>query len=1339
MQNRNEIRKRANRLFFIKMTINTLLIVFGTVFISLFLQHMQHQTSLSKQRHNSEIALTEVSFSLEENTRNATAMSYLYHNGNQDMLDDLQDMLTNVLFGSLTSSGREDRYAIFRDIADRADVDYLFLLGSDGNFLISSFPEDDQKTPAFHDDTREKRDNSDLSGLLSSENFSRLLEGTRTSDGDVLPVVEDNENGRSYFYSVNCRYDGKEYVLALGVNAVARGVQSIGAPVNVGLVLSQAAVGNDGFLFAVNPVDGSFLYYENSAEVLTGKNAQQAGLSSAALQDGYDGVETINGTKYYCVSKALEDGTVLCAATDTDQIFSNDRRVLSWTIASFLLVMVLCLIYPVIVRNNYIRNAADTKKLILQRWLGSPVIFDVTIFEKVFPLMITGVFVIFAISFYSQTLLEISQTAGICDAALEEVYERYQLGVESRQVIQQGHDNRYLAKASLIAYMLEEDPSVLNETSDREYSFFNDDGVREYHLDSEGNRLKSVSSSARLQELCKMNSLDSIYIFDENGRTIATNTANWYFTIGQDPMDQSYPFRQVLDGRKDLYIQSMQISDIGENAQYIGVAFHYYTTLDEQGNTVYLSRRDYENQDSRPEESDPAQKNLRPITAHRSLLQVGLVDDLEVLTVTNTESILSSNILSNGSFLLFGNSEDHICLYSDFEENIGMKAADMGISQNAFTLGEYYGFPRVNGVVSFLYSRYGGGDRIAALIPRSEMYQSRTRIALNTALTSLLLILFLSVTVTLTTEEEEILYSTINEEAERPGLDSAIFKMILPYGHRSTAAKVSSRWNRHRIPWLQKSPEQKLSLIIQLVCTAFVLYGVIAIAGAETFFPEHSVIRYILSGEWDRGFNIFALSGCALVLIAMRILVVLLQIPLLSVSSLLGTRSETIGNLLLSVVKYGVVIGTFFYCLYLLGMDPTSLLASAGVLSLIIGFGAQSLIKDILAGIFFVFEGEFRIGDIVTIDDFRGTVIDIGLRTTKILGVDGNIKIFNNSEISGVLNMTKETSFAYCEISIEYGQDIDYVEAVLRRELPKLWEDNPDILSEPTCLGVQTLGDSGIEMLIEVECNEENLRSVRRYVNKELLKIFYRNDIQVPFPNVTVSTLNMEGRKTMADLKDFDPGVLDWLDTAQNKTRSITVTSLGEGMEHALRITEQLAVYHRLDHKAMLQLRLLAEELFGLLRNIAGDTAAIYWIAVNESLYELHMRTQLHMTREIREQLLGVSTSGENTAAEGFMGRLQDMIFVKLLLAADNLDSDGALQDSPISDPEAGQDTDITEEWTMSQYKSDIDCRRNQSTDAAEQWDELEKSIVAQLADEVKVSMRGFNVEITIFKTFFKD
>ena len=188
-------------------------------------------------------------------------------------------------------------------------------------------------------------------------------------------------------------------------------------------------------------------------------------------------------------------------------------------------------------------------------------------------------------------------------------------------------------------------------------------------------------------------------------------------------------------------------------------------------------------------------------------------------------------------------------------------------------------------------------------------------------------------------------------------------------------------------------------------------------------------------------------------------------------------------------------------------MDAANLIASAGVLSLVIGFGAQSLVKDIIAGLFIVFEGEFRVGDIVTINSYRGTVMDIGLRTTKIMAADGNIKIYNNSDISGVVNMTKETSIASITVGIEYGEDLDFVEKVLERELPNLAKKNPAILEGPMYGGVNELGQDSVNLVISAKANEKDVYGVKIFMNREILRIFKENNINIPFANVTVSYL----------------------------------------------------------------------------------------------------------------------------------------------------------------------------------------------------------------------------------------
>ena len=225
-------------------------------------------------------------------------------------------------------------------------------------------------------------------------------------------------------------------------------------------------------------------------------------------------------------------------------------------------------------------------------------------------------------------------------------------------------------------------------------------------------------------------------------------------------------------------------------------------------------------------------------------------------------------------------------------------------------------------------------------------------------------------------------------------------------------------------------------------------------------------------------------------------------------------RGMTITTLIISFLKYFIAIVAIFLILGAWGVDTRALLASAGILGLIIGLGAQSMIADILAGISIVFEGEFQVGDIVVIDGWRGSVEEIGVRTTKIKDAGGNVKIVNNSAISSVVNQTKELSLAKAYISIEYGMPIPQAELIIKKNLSRIREAIPEIQEGPYYKGVDRLGESSVDLLFFAKCKEEDLYSVQRALNRELKIMFDENGINIPFPQVTVSQLEPTETKT---------------------------------------------------------------------------------------------------------------------------------------------------------------------------------------------------------------------------------
>ena len=196
------------------------------------------------------------------------------------------------------------------------------------------------------------------------------------------------------------------------------------------------------------------------------------------------------------------------------------------------------------------------------------------------------------------------------------------------------------------------------------------------------------------------------------------------------------------------------------------------------------------------------------------------------------------------------------------------------------------------------------------------------------------------------------------------------------------------------------------------------------------------------------------------------------------------------------------------------------------------------------------------------------------------------------------------------------------------------------------------------------------------------------------------------------------------------KTDVIVVSSAGAQIEKALAQADKVAAYKDLSPKGTLHLRLLTEEMMGMVRSITGEKQGQFWIEEEDGVYELHLRVNTRMTMEKREQLLATSTSRKNEAARGLMGRLREFF------------DQGA--DSPTipfyyyESPGEFTGSTLDWEWSMSAYQNSLRQWTDRDEQAREMWDEMEKSVVTHVADDVKVAIRGDWAEMTIVKKFSK-
>jgi len=216
-------------------------------------------------------------------------------------------------------------------------------------------------------------------------------------------------------------------------------------------------------------------------------------------------------------------------------------------------------------------------------------------------------------------------------------------------------------------------------------------------------------------------------------------------------------------------------------------------------------------------------------------------------------------------------------------------------------------------------------------------------------------------------------------------------------------------------------------------------------------------------------------------------------------------RGKTVVSLLSSLTRYVAALVILCWGLSLFNVDVNTIVASVGVVALVVGFGAESLIADLVTGIFMLFENQYNVGDIVEVNGFRGTVKEIGIRTTCIMDTGKNVKIINNSDMKNILNRSDNASIAAATIDIPYSTDLEKLEARLPALMKEIYDRHSDVmLAEPRYIGVQTLGESGISLKFIVETEEDNIFSTPRILNRDLLLGFRKLGVECPFPQVDV-------------------------------------------------------------------------------------------------------------------------------------------------------------------------------------------------------------------------------------------
>lgn len=330
--------------------------------------------------------------------------------------------------------------------------------------------------------------------------------------------------------------------------------------------------------------------------------------------------------------------------------------------------------------------------------------------------------------------------------------------------------------------------------------------------------------------------------------------------------------------------------------------------------------------------------------------------------------------------------------------------------------------------------------------------------------------------------------------------DASICNFVYRETDSTAAANVAD--------WLVGKPSALIGLALLGLVVRWVLHRVIdrVVKRAETGMMPNRLSRAMTGGKVGTALNIQESVGAT-----RRV-----------------QRAQTMGTLLKSIVTGIIlaVVGTMM--LSEIGVNVAPIIASAGILGLAIGFGAQSLVSDFLSGIFMIFEDQYGVGDEVDLGEAVGTVEAVSLRVTRLRDVNGTVWYVRNGEILRVGNMSQNWARTVLDINVAYGEDIAHVQRVLADVAHDLWVDDDfkgRVIEEPSVWGVQDLSPDAVVLRVALKTAPLEQWAVAREMRQRIKARFDLEGIEIPFGQRTVwiRTADEEPEAPVTDADDAPP------------------------------------------------------------------------------------------------------------------------------------------------------------------------------------------------------------------------
>lgn len=572
----------------------------------------------------------------------------------------------------------------------------------------------------------------------------------------------------------------------------------------------------------------------------------------------------------------------------------------------------------------------------------------------------------------------------------------------------------------------------------------------------------------QLQEYCDLFDIDYIMLFDTEGKETACSADYVGFTMDAGLGENSGDFRRLLLGVPAI-VHDVSCDPITElERQFIGVRVPSHTRSGDPAFGALIMA------------VDPHMKSMEELDFRG---QFHFLD-------------------KDNRLLFYTDQETGKILYASDSTLVGKTAIECGLPEKSLLDG-YTDFATFNGVYSYVTTVKQKEEVFFYVIRSAALFSSTLPLASAALICYLLTSLGLGLFYLkeYNTNAYEALIDPEKQQAEEifpEGSEDYSDQGFVPDFSELPVSK-----NRSDTRWEDKTPESRVGTILKIDVLLLVILPVLVYIREN---GDSSLFRYIMNGNWMRGVNLFSFCAIVIVLILGVFVLVLCSGLLSMIAGITGRAGETACRMLYSLLSYLVFLSILYYIFEYTGLSLSTYIASLGVASLALSIGARGMVEDILAGVMIVFERQFQVGDYIEIDGCRGRVLDIGVRSTRILGDGNDVRFINNSNIRSVVNKSIRNTANTAEYNLITQKSLEQIEELFNRELPMIGQKSDDIIRGPVLDGLVKVSknakpgnDLTFALQIGYECSEQDQDKVKSFLTREIFLLCEREGIGLNF------------------------------------------------------------------------------------------------------------------------------------------------------------------------------------------------------------------------------------------------